>query len=49
MSETLCMRTVCCKLALDARAATAVRDTAVAFNAAASYCATIAWEHDITN
>lgn len=32
-----------CKLALDAAATRAIRATAVQFNAAASYCAAVAW------
>jgi hypothetical protein len=49
MIQTLSTRTVCCKLSLDADAATALRVTAVQFNAAASYCAAVAWRERITN
>jgi IS605 OrfB family transposase len=49
MITPLSIRTVCCKLSLDDRAAAAIRATARAFNAAASYCATVAWEQRITN
>jgi IS605 OrfB family transposase len=42
-------RTVCCKLSLDASAAAAIRSTAEAFNAAATYCARVAWNERITN
>jgi IS605 OrfB family transposase len=47
--QALSTRTVCCKLALDATAAEAIRATAVQCNAAASYCATVAWQERITN
>jgi hypothetical protein len=43
------MRTVCCKLSLDADAAEAIRATAQAFAASASYCAQVAWNERITN
>jgi IS605 OrfB family transposase len=49
MTQTLSTRTICCKLSLDADAATAIRTTAVQFNAAATYCASVAWEQRITN
>jgi putative transposase len=49
MTQTLSTRTVCCKLSLDAAAATAIRATAVQFNAAATYCASVAWDERITN
>jgi len=49
MSIPLSIRTVCCKLAVDAAADTALRQTQTAFNAAASYCATVAWEQGVTN
>jgi putative transposase len=49
MTQTLSTRTVCCKLSLDADAATAIRATAVQFNAAATYCASVVWEARITN
>jgi putative transposase len=49
MIQTLSTRTVCCKLSLDTDAATAIRATAEAFNAAATYCASVAWSERITN
>ncbi|WP_161569249.1 RNA-guided endonuclease InsQ/TnpB family protein [Candidatus Oscillochloris fontis] len=49
MTQTLSTRTVCCKLSLDADAAAALQATAEAFNAAATYCASVAWEERITN
>ncbi len=49
MTQTISTRTVCCKLSLDADAATAIRATAVQFNAAARFCASVAWEEHITN
>lgn len=49
MTQTLSTRTVCCKLSLDTDAATAIRATAEAFNAAATYCASVAWSERITN
>jgi putative transposase len=49
MMQTLSTRTICCKLSLDADTATAVRTTAQAFNAAATYCASVAWNERITN
>ena len=49
MSTPLSIRTVCCKLAVDALADAALRQTQTAFNAAASYCARVAWEQGITN
>ena len=49
MSISLSTRTVCCKLAVDASADVALRQTQAAFNAAASYCATVAWEQGVTN
>ncbi|MBX0330593.1 transposase [Oscillochloris sp. ZM17-4] len=49
MIQTLSTRTVCCKLSLDADAAAAIRATAVQFNAAATYCASVAWQERITN
>jgi putative transposase len=49
MNGTISTRTICCKLAFDADAETALRATAVAFNAAASYCAQVAWRERITN
>ena len=49
MSTPLSTRTVCCKLAIDAAADAALRQTQAAFNAAASYCASVAWEQGVTN
>lgn len=49
MTQTLSTRTICCKLALDAEATTAIRQTAAAFNAAATYCAQVAWRERVTN
>ena len=49
MRVLISTRTICCKVALDAAGAAAVRATAVAFNRAASYCATVAWQQGVTN
>lgn len=49
MTQTLSTRTICCKLSLDVDAATAIQATAVQFNAAATYCASVAWAERITN
>jgi len=49
MSTLLSTRTVCCKLAVDAAADAALRQTQAAFNVAASYCASVAWEQGVTN
>lgn len=49
MTQILSTRTICCKLSLDANAAATIRVTAEAFNAAATYCASVAWEQRITN
>ncbi len=49
MTVPLSTRTVCCKLAVDAAADTALRQTQAAFNAAANYCASVAWEQGVTN
>ncbi len=49
MTIILSIRTVCCKLAVDVAADAALRQTQAAFNAAASYCATVAWEQGVTN
>jgi putative transposase len=49
MSTPLSIRTVCCKLAVDAAADAALRQTQAAFNAAASYCASVAWNERVTN
>src|SRR5436305_5398505 len=49
MSTMLSIRTVCCRLAVDGPADAALRQTQAAFNAAASYCAAVAWEQGVTN
>jgi len=49
MTVTLSTRTVCGKLAVDAASDAALRQTQAAFNAAASYCARIAWNARVTN
>jgi putative transposase len=49
MRDTFATRTVCCKLRVDPATDTALRATQAAFNAAASYCASVAWEQGITN
>lgn len=49
MTKTLCTRTVSCKLALGRAEAEAIRQTARTFNAAASYCAEVAWRARVTN
>ncbi|MFL5807713.1 MAG: RNA-guided endonuclease InsQ/TnpB family protein [Roseiflexaceae bacterium] len=49
MNDTVSTRTICCKVALDSAADTALRATQAAFNQAATYCATVAWEQQITN
>jgi putative transposase len=49
MSTPLSTRTVCCKLAVDTAADAALRQTQAAFNSAASYCATVAWQQGVTN
>ena len=49
MSTALSIRTVCCKLTVDAASDAALRRTQTAFNAAATYCATVAWEQGVTN
>src|SRR5215472_12170510 len=49
MSETVSTRTVCCKLALESAAIDALLVTARAFNAAATYCAQVAWHQGVTN
>ncbi len=49
MSTSFSTRTICCKLSLDAAAIAAIRATAEAFNAAATFCASVAWEQRITN
>jgi putative transposase len=49
MSETVSTRTVCCKLTLDSASTTALRATTIAFNRAATYCASVAWAQHVTN
>ena len=49
MTDIVSTRTVCCKLRVDTAADTALCTTQAAFNAAATYCATVAWEQNITN
>ncbi len=49
VNDIVSTRTVCCKLRLDSATDTALRETQAAFNAAASYCASVAWEQGITN
>jgi IS605 OrfB family transposase len=46
---TVTTRTICCKLALAPEAVTAIRATAAAFNAAATFCAQVAWTERLTN
>jgi hypothetical protein len=49
MNDTFSTRTVCCKLRVDSAADAKLRQTQSAFNAAATYCASVAWEQGITN
>jgi putative transposase len=49
MIVTLSTRTICCKVALDSAADAALRETQQAFNRAATYCASVAWEQGVTN
>lgn len=49
MSNTFSTRTICCKLRVDSATDITLRETQAAFNAAASYCASVAWEQGITN
>ncbi|HEY0735709.1 MAG TPA: transposase [Herpetosiphonaceae bacterium] len=49
MSDTFSIRTVSCRLRVDPATDTALRETQAAFNAAATYCAQVAWEQGITN
>src|SRR5687768_5521119 len=49
MSQTVSTRTVSCKLALAPVAVAALVTTARVFNAAATYCAQVAWDQGITN
>lgn len=49
VSDITSTRTVCCKLRVDDAADARLRETQAAFNAAATYCAVVAWEQGITN
>jgi predicted transposase len=49
MTGTLSTRTICCKVALNSAADAALRETQRAFNRAATYCASVAWEQGVTN
>jgi putative transposase len=49
MSDTISTRTICCKVALESAADTALRQTQAAFNQAAIYCASVAWAKGVTN
>jgi putative transposase len=49
MSTTVSTRTICCKAVLDSAADQTLRATQAAFNQAASYCATVAWDQGVTN
>jgi len=49
MSDVISTRTVCCKLRVESAADATLRTTQAAFNAAATYCATVAWDQNITN
>jgi putative transposase len=49
MNETVSTRTVCCKVAIDGVADLALRQTQIAFNRAATYCAAVAWDQGVTN
>ncbi len=49
MSKTLSTRTICCKVVLDRAADLALHQTQTAFNRAATYCATVAWDQGVTN
>ena len=49
MSDDVSTRTICCKLRVEPAADTALRETQAAFNAAATYCASVAWGQGITN
>jgi putative transposase len=49
MAVTPSTRTVCCKLVVDAATDAALRQTQAAFNAAASHCASVAWQQGVTN
>jgi putative transposase len=41
------IRTICCKLTLDGTADASLRATQTAFNAAATWCAAVAWQRGI--
>ena len=43
------IRTICCKLRVQPEDGDLLRTTQAAFNAAASYCADLAWQQGITN
>ena len=49
MSATLSTRTICCKVALDSASDAALRQTQPAFNRAATFCASVAWQQGVTN
>src|SRR5687768_6123660 len=49
MTESVSIRTICCKLAGDAAAHAALQQTQSACTAAASYCASVSWEQALTN
>jgi hypothetical protein len=49
MTSGVSMRTVCCNIVFNNRADRALRRTQVAFNAAATFCAQVAWDERITN
>jgi putative transposase len=49
MTVSVSIRTVCCKLAVDATADAVLLQTQTAFNAAATYCAMVAWNQRVTN
>ncbi len=49
MTDTLSTRTICCKVVLDSAADLALLQTQTAFNRAATYCATAAWDQRVTN
>jgi putative transposase len=49
MTESVSIRTICCKLAGDATTHAALQQTQSACTAAASYCASVSWEQALTN
>ena len=49
MSALKTIRTICCTLRVHPDDAAVLRTTQAAFNAAASWCATVAWDQGITN